>query len=566
MAKSVNIIFAAATLPALAAALEAISNGNETYVYLARGKTYCGIDKIKQFHNMGYDEEKSQPIDDEKAFTAAVRTVKELLEKDNSLFFNFYAREFDAFRCAGIASAAGLSKTNFHIYLMEDGFSTYKNLNTFWGKDSTKQLYRDFFYKISHREWLSEKLAEIVSKFLSMVFANIKLYKSTCDNMVYKHFKGLLSNIEKRFNDIINSESIVYSSKLLSRNIQAPFLLSFHPNFTQIIQSRDKQYAVIDSRNNVYLSKLIRGKDTIQPKIIYKSISERVKLLNDKQKETYMQLVLPDYVAQLFFRKDRCGISAPDKKLVCICPRFDTMFIRPVTDIKYGIGPLQAADFPDSYNTLESKYKTCFLFSCEKDFTAVYEIVNSFFQNIDMPEEVIYEAKRKVFNLYMNYIFVLKFIFFMYGKKYDIIVKNHPATDFGYSGGEDIHRTQHMINISKCLDIVMKEFFLSDSVGKYFAIAPGGLSTENFEFIGADISFGGQPSSVYSGLSKDAKILFIICDSNIDVGNYFNGNPHFSKDSETPAESKTTFYDTDKFVNSCAEIAQNQKNPQLCDF
>ena len=152
----------------------------------------------------------------------------------------------------------------------------------------------------------------------------------------------------------------------------------------------------------------------------YQKISEAIGKLSEKQRSDYLTLMYGSYYEETFAsltRTDRNGEAAPAKKLVFIGSR-KREYPDFASDKKYGIGGLPSSEkVPASYAELDGKYKSPFLFATEEDYNAFLSAVNDNANYADdITEEAKEQAKTACFNLYIDYIFTMKFSYIKDGK------------------------------------------------------------------------------------------------------------------------------------------------------
>ena len=591
--KIFNIIFAGGSVPPMIGALSALENGQETHAYIERGRLYNGIEKLDNFYNIGFDTDKTKSIDKEPPFVLTAQRIRELKEKYGSCFFNLYTNESRALRCAAVAANAGLEKSEFHIYMMEDGIDTYKKLDYFYGGKTAYQPVRNLLFRITKREWFSIEAAKKVSSMIKNTHKGIgKAVKKQFDISAYSLFEKDVAAAKKLFAEIMSQNNHRFDNPLFNPNYRWPFPLSCLENFTYLLQSKDKVDSIISATENIRLMAAFGvggtdAKTSAHTKIISRSLPQRVAALDEKQKEKYTTLVFDRFAENLdrsIGRKERAGQKAPDKKLIYISSRLDTMFVHPVTDKKYGIGGISATEkLPQSYAQLDKKYKSMFLFAKEEDYNIFRSTVKEILESTDAPEEMITKSAAKVFNIYADYTFTAKLLYFIYGERYDLILKNHPMTDIGNSADwREYYRIEYadgkILDTGRCLDTALQNFHSKDTTGRYTGYVNGGVSTENFEYLGMDISFAGQPSSVYNGLSDNAEIPFIITDGDADItgggssqvaysavsGRYLAGQMNYTD--KNGAKQPAVFYNTGNILKACADIAEKHSETALADF
>ena len=591
--KIYNIIFAGGNIPPMTAVLMAVKNGYETYVYTDRGRSFAGVELVDGFHNMGFDTEIVQSLDDEKAFNTAVSCIKNIKTKDDTSFFNIYTGESRGFKCAAIAANAGLGKDDFHIFMLEDGIDSYKKFAANYGQDAARQQICDFLVSILKRKWLCGKISDRIYSAVNSVSAGKGVLSNSAKKFLEKLSEKRVVNaqnyVKKTLNKILSATSNRYDNPDFSADYRWPFFLAEHENFTYCLQDEKKVENIVRASGNNALKQIFDTEGNGKNSLInmeYKNLSRRAAELDDRKKEQYLTVMFGGHgkeIYSLFGRKERCGEPAPQKKLVYVSSRLDTMFVKPVTNRVYGLGALsETAVFPTDYSQLPDKYKTIFLFN-EENYGILSEAAAELDKIKDAPEEIIVKAKARVFNLYADYVFTAKLIYLLYGDRYDILVKNHPRTDIGCSfDWNDYYRIPYgdgkVVDYGRILDSALQKFHREDNVGRYIGVINGSLSTECFEYIDAQVSFCGQPSSVYNGLSDNADIPFIIVDSDISVagedsahvsysavsGRYNSGKMKYTGEDGNRVD--TVFYNTGNVLKACSRAAADRGEKALAEF
>lgn len=490
-----NIVYALATVPPVLAAIECISSGYETYAIVERGKTYSGIDKLEYFHNAGFDtgSNASSGLAQDK-MDAMVSKVKELNEQNENAFFIFYAQDGTALSCAAIAANAGVKSDRFHVYMCEDGTGAYVNLKS---------------------SFIEGKVA------------------SEEADAPYEAYAKMAEEAKERFNDIMSKDDNKSIDEALIYNIPLAFALASLPNFTYYLQEEANVNGIVkEGGNTLLLSAFGIGGYTGEKECEYKlnlkyqKIADGIASLSEEERTDYLILMYGDYYKDTYetlTRTERCSEAAPEKKLVFIGTRY-SYYPQFASDATFGIGGLGKDDIiADSYDKLDEKYKNALLFSCKEDYDLFLSIVND--QNSYVKE--LSEAERErikveAFNLYIDYIFTLKFAYSMYGEEYDIVMKGHPMEVLGnssewgnrykvtFDNGEEY-------SYDLLLDTLLLAFHDKDSCGKYIGNIPYGTAAENLAYLGIDISIGGLPSSTYSGMSTDVGVVFIMAATNESI-------------------------------------------------
>ena len=582
--KVYNIIFAGGSIPPMTASLISVTNGYETYVYTDRGRSFNGIELVDNFHNMGFDVSKTQSVDDEKSFNAAVNTVKQIKAKDKDAYFYFYTGESRGLKCAAIASNAGLTKDDFHIFMIEDGIDSYKKFAVNYGENAAcEEVYQAVYNKafsLTKRKWFSRKTAEKVVGILKNMEKNNGPAGKYMEKLGQQRFEKSLKKAEKYFEKITSRTDNRYDNSIFAADYRWPFALAALENFTYMLQDKEKIYSIVKGTNNSFMLRFFdveNNGENCCAHMEYKNLAQRIMQLSDEQKKKYLGLMFGRYgeeVNNVFFRKNREDLQAPAEKLVYVNARFDTMFARPVTNKVYGLGGISEEKTVSSYSSLDGKYKSPFLFEKEEDWEILADALDMLDSCSQAPQNVIRQAKAKVFNMYADYIFTAKLIYKLYGDRYDIIVKNHPRTDIGTSSEwanyKIYYNGENCVDYGAALDKALMDFHKKDSVGRYIGLVNGSISTECFEYIDAQVSFAGQPSSVYNGLSDSADIPFIIVDTDMDItggdsahvaysavsGRYISGKMKF-KDTDGKIKD-TVFYNTGNTLKACSRAADDE--------
>lgn len=582
----VNIIFAGGSIPPMMAAALCIQNGLETYVYLERGRIFQGISNTENFHNIGFNTDRTTSVDDRLSADSAIKCIKELKEKGVE-FFNFYTGESRGLKCAALAANAELTPDQFHVYLLEDGIDSYKKFSSHYGGDCRYKALKLFLLEITKREWFSEQLAQLIySKLLCRLkpdgFAG-KHCRRIADAYVGKFFSRNVSFVEEKFNKIMSSAENDCTDSFYQPNYLYPFPLSCLNNFTYYIQDSSKIDSIVKNTHSEKLYAYFNAgsENHITAAFSEMKISSLVKSLDSSQLNQYLSLIFGDYnneVKKIFTRKQCSGKAVPERKLVYVNARLNTSFIHPATSPLFGMSDFSYDCARLDYDNLDEKYKSIFLFPSREDWEIFYNPLKKYILDIENSETERITACRKLFAIYANYIFISKLIYSILGDDYDIIIKNHPRTDVGRSEEWVDDRNLGVKNGGLVIDEALAGFHKSDSMGKYINLVSAAPSTENFEFLGVDVSFGGQPTSTYTGLSDDAQIRFIITESTTAISG--KGDSHFDYSSvsarydegkmkwtdNSGTEHKTLFLNTINTLKYCRISAEKYGDSRASAF
>ncbi|MBQ8447542.1 MAG: hypothetical protein IJX27_01260, partial [Clostridia bacterium] len=506
----------------------------------ARGKTYHCIDKLEYFHNAVFDTTKNTSAGfTAEEFNAMVAKVKELHEVEGQEYFCFYVQDGTALIAAAIAANAGLTAEEFHVYMCEDGTGAYNALYNTYIKDRSVTAESDG---------------------------------------PYEQYKARVTDAKNQFDAIMAKKDNKHDDYPMGYDIGKAFALASLPNFTYIIQDESTVVSIIGDKTALGAAFGIEGNKLATEyklNLRYQKISAAVDALTEAQRTDYLTLMYGDYYAATYAaltRTERAGKSAPEKKLVFIGSRHHG-YADLVSNADYGIGSVAA--FPTSYAALPSKYKTELLFPTAQDYEIFLNVINDPSNYTDgASNEAKSAAKWACLNMYMDYIYTLKFTYALYGEDYDIIMKGHPREVIGES---DQWNNQYGVGYGdgqvyyydKLMDAALLAFHASDSVGKYIGMVPYGTSAENLAYLGADIAIAGLPSSTYNGFDTDVDVLFILAETNEDIAGdasqvksrYEAGNLLYT---DKNGEKQTAvFYNIGNIYKSLAAIYESKGNADM---
>ena len=497
--KEYNIIFTLATIPPVLAALDCIDNGNETYAFIERGKTYNGIDNVTGFNNIGFDKANNASTGFTNAnFNTVVGKIKEL-NVNGKEKFNIYVCDYTVLMGFGLAASAELKNNQYQIVLCENGGGTYKGLDDDYitGKtvdSSTDEPYEKFLEDIIS---VKSKIATILSKNKHKVNFEIGY------DLAYP--AATLSNVKYLIQDEVGIKNQL--EKLGSENCKTKLLpvFGFGEN--------------TDKRIN----------------FDFGSISERVGKLQPDQKKNYLKLMYGEYFEDTHSTLTRTTLSdnvteVPSEKLVFIGSRANSY---PHLAKYFGYDDVTDANqVPDTYDELKSMYKTDFLFGKEEDYQLfINELKDATnYENNALPEQELLDAiKVDCFNYYIDYLVTLKFTYLKYGKDYDIVLKGHPSEVLGehetWNQHYDVSVNEQDYRYDKLYDNLLSAFHEQDSIGKYIGLIPFGTAAENLAYLGVDISLCGLSSGTYTGYEQSVDIKFVMAtvDTAIDSDTNISG-------------------------------------------
>ena len=540
--KEYNIIFTLATIPPVLAALDCISNGNETYAFIERGKTYNGIDNVTGFSNIGFIKDNNTG----KGFTNAnfddvVEKIKELNVNGNEKF-NLYVCDYTVLMGFGLAACAELKDNQYQIVLCENGGGTYEGLDSDYltGRtvnSSTDEPYEKFIKDVAS---VKSKIDAVLAKNRHKVNFEIGY------DLAYP--AATLSNVRYLVQDKVSIKN--HLEKVGSDNCKTKLLPVF--GFEE------------DSDLKINFD--------------FGSISERVDKLQPAQKENYLKLMYGEYFEDTHSTLTRTTLSdnvtkVPSQKLVFIGSRANDY---PPIAQYFGYEKVKdASQVPDTYDKLDSMYKTEFLFGKEDDYLLFINTLKDAtnYENNALPEKKFLDAiKVDCFNYYIEYLVALKFTYLKYGKDYDIVLKGHPGEVLGehetWSKHYDVIVNGDDYRFDKLYDNLLLAFHEQDSIGKYIGLIPFGTAAENLAYLGVDISLCGLSSGTYTGYEQSVDIKFVMAtkdtanaaidsDTNIS-GRYANGT--LLDHDEDGNETITTFFNVGNLYKHLIEYYSSKEN------
>lgn len=593
-----NIIFTVGSVPPVMAAMLSIKNNHETWAAIQRGKTYSGIDNIDNFFNAGF----SPDININENFTqqhfdAVADKMRELNQNTENSFFNIYVQDATALFGAALAANAGISRDNFHVFIIEDGVGTYKALKSSYtetGYDDIipavyqkkygntekaakishrKQLstLSDKIYAVTKREYFSEKAATFIH---NKIFPLNKLPELRKE-FAYACFLNKYNHVLKLFNRIMSKTDNRLDDDDLTFDFGKSFAVAALDNFSIILQDPSEFTNIVQRTNckeliNCFCNTSNNSLSQPHPHIQFININELFFSMDQDMQRKYLTLIFGNSYNSVYntlTRTTRNGQSAPHKKLIYFQQRLVHQ-PRFISAPDSSIGGLSANEtVPPSYSMLDEKYRNSLLFGCENDYRVFLDAVSDMqLYPDDIPTDILEKTKVSVFNRYTDYIFQLKLMYSIYGKEYDFILKGHPSEPIGIPEcwHPDVYRVKgyssapnNAFNYSRILDNAICSFHKYDSVGQYIGYIPYTICAENISYLDVDYALGGHPTSSYASFGSDADILFVISRDDGNITNSINLN-HYSTLSSL--YKKGLLCHKDKNGNVCPSIYYNTGN------
>lgn len=179
-----NIIFTIATIPPVLSALDSVRNGNETYAFIERGKTYNGIDSIPNFHNIGFDIKSNKSSGfTAKDFKLVSDTISTLNVFGNE-HFNIYVQDGTALYATYLAANSQLSNKQFDVFRVEDwtgAYNAFKDviLGSHKSNVNDDEIFTAYKNNVDQRR---EKVERILGLKLTIPLSDIMIFQwlSTC--------------------------------------------------------------------------------------------------------------------------------------------------------------------------------------------------------------------------------------------------------------------------------------------------------------------------------------------------------------------------------------------------
>ncbi len=508
--KNYNVIFTSTSIPPTLAAMDSILDGGQTYAYIERGKTYSGIDLLKNegFTNLGFATSGSNAQNNDLTpakIQEICDLVKRLKAEDKKATFNFYVADHHAYVGFAIGIYAGLKDEDYKVVMIEDGAATY--------------------------EWFEDG------------FINGKSY-SEGDDQPYKAFSDKLTEVKAKIQTMKDDAAgVLPGSQLVIRDLYAVYALATLPNAEYRIQDVSKiTHALETSVGESRLTKIYKGTDEqYHVNIKSSSISQTMKKFNAKQKSKYLTLMFgadQEKASNMLQREvDGNGNPVSSKKLIYIGSR--------VTGYDYSLVPDLTVDNYDTYIVNYADLQTL----AESDDFAKF--LKTEYTEADWASLIALMQKNNkwiaAFNLFQEYRFSFSYVLDLYceGKgAYDLLYKGHPSElvdnaatfDTRYKVGNEPYNAE--------LFTLVNHFHFEDSLGKRIGVMPGGVAAENFAYLGLDFSICGLDSSTYTGYEPSVPVEFVlgggsysIYDTNV-YGRYANGTLKDGKGEPTKILSK----------------------------
>lgn len=480
--ETVNIIMTGATVPPVMSALESLVNGGKTYAYIERGKTYSGIADTS-FINMGFDVtvNNSNWVTN-KNFPILKNSVSEIKNQYPEAHYNFFTVDYKPWAPVKVASEVGLSKDQFTVYMVEDGTATYAYAEKYYQSSFKNQQAADDYYD-------------------AQVKASNELFDKAMESSVH-----------------IDSVKDTYLT-----GYQYTFALATHPNFVHLVQDKVKLEAKLNKYPNSKINQvygLTNNTSGYESHIVYKSISERVSSLTKEQKDEYLTLMFGQYKRESERLLNRTKLddgetSIPSKKLIFIGGRVRQSGAELVSFHEF-------SKIPSNYSDISAELHQVFL--NEDDYNFVYNYLNtpSNYESswASESEEVLNAIKEKAFNYYIDYAYNLKLTYRLYGNKYDVLFKGHPAETLDAPekwGGYSVKVDEVTYNFNRFMHALALKFHSLDSEGKYIGVLPGGVAAENLAYLGVNTYLCGLASSTYTGYEKTSPIFYVLNNTNDDI-------------------------------------------------
>lgn len=463
-----NIIMTNSSLPPMVASLYSIKDGNDTYAYVQRGKTFAGIDMVNTFHNSGFKTDKNNNQFTQAEVAKMAEVIQQIATKKTSSKFTIYVTDYNAYTAYAAAYQAGLSDNRFEVKLCEDGSSTYSQFYTYFVAGKT----------------------------------------TAGEDQPYKKLEEKIAEVETKIDSLKDSNGRTIGADVPLQDYFAPYALATYENCEYYTQSLGNFKAKADLNANISDSKIYEAFGLVESStpnikklnIKFNTVSQLVQSLTPEQKVTYQTLMLGKYrqnAIDMFTRETLSdGVTrVPSKKLVYVGNRAAGQDFGRIADL---------SSLPSSYSELPEEIKITL---SETDYNIVMEELNN------SEKKYTDIVKLTAFNKFMDYRYTYWYTKTMFGEEYDILYKGHPSEEVGdrntwekqkYSIGEGSEDyTDAMFNL-------VKNFYEKDSLGKTIGVLPGGVAVENFAFLdGINFSVCSGHSSFLTGFETSVPIEYV---------------------------------------------------------
>lgn len=490
-----NIIFTNSTVPPTLASMDSIIDGGETYAYIQRGKTFSGIGELKNdgFINFGFDTNKQENNLTPDKVQDFVALVKRLKADNKKAKFTIYVTDFDAYAGFAIGIYAGLSDEDFKVVMIEDGSSTYSN------------FYNQF---ISGKNVLENQ------------------------DQPYEAFEELLNTVTAVVNKMKeDSKGALPGGDMMLHKPEAVYALATLSNAEYRLQDIDKIKTYLDqSIRGSRLTNIYNGTDeSISVNIKSSSVSQTLEEFTAEQKSKYLTLVLgskykDDSTEMLTRTIDANEQQVSESKLIFIGSRAYNYDYGMVDNIYVSSNNQQNVENYEKYIVEYTQLQTLAaqddklakvlteLYN-EEDWTALKSKMSASYS----------DAWALAFDRFIEYRYTFSWLLKYYGGttaegKYDILYKGHPSelVDDGNTF-QDKHYTTNGTKFTQEMFTLVNQFHFNDSVGKKIGVLPGGVSVENFAFLGIDFSICGLDSSSYTGFATYIPVEFVMGSGNYTI-------------------------------------------------
>lgn len=132
-----NIIMTNATIPPMMATLDAISNGNKTYMWYGRPLTFASVSNLEEQVTLIKKEAVNQTGISSEAVTLMQNQVNQLYSKNTKSKFRFYVTDYGIDAAMRVMVQNRIPEANYKVILLEDGTGSYANFTANFGAADT---------------------------------------------------------------------------------------------------------------------------------------------------------------------------------------------------------------------------------------------------------------------------------------------------------------------------------------------------------------------------------------------------------------------------------------------
>ena len=244
--KTYNIIMTNATIPPLMATLDAIDNGNETYMWYGRPFTFASIDNLEKIVNIVKKEDVNQKGINADAITVMQRKVNQLYQKNKKANFRFYVTDYGVEVALRVMTMNKIPEDQYKVILLEDGNGSYTNFkDNYYNVNSIEELNNNIsIVNETFEKAKNQKLGSIVEAFEGNIHNwALAVAYATRDNVEYwLQFPDMIESKDQEIKKMLDDKEIHFIKKNLT---------SMYSNINEDKKSTFKNIIIDDNIKNI---------------------------------------------------------------------------------------------------------------------------------------------------------------------------------------------------------------------------------------------------------------------------------------------------------------------------